>query len=65
MTSIDVHRRDAEDAEKEYYCSNLKLLMTQDVSSMIPGFDFVLIFFYLKQGFSLRPLRLCGEQSLN
>jgi hypothetical protein len=60
-TSIDVNRRDAEDAEKEYDCSNLKLLMTQDVSSMIPGFDFVLVFFYLKPGISLRPLRLCGE----
>jgi len=61
MTSIDTHRRDAENAEKEYYCSNLKLLMTQDVFNMIPVIDFVLIFFYLKQGFSLRPLRLCGE----
>jgi hypothetical protein len=48
MTSIDAHRRDAEDAEKEYYCSNLKLLMPQDVFMMIPGFDFVLIFFYLR-----------------
>ena len=31
---------------------------------MIPGIDFVLIFFYFKQSFSLRPLRLCGEQGL-
>jgi len=35
--------------------------MTQDVFNMIPVIDFVLIFFYLNQGFSLRPLRLCGE----
>jgi hypothetical protein len=61
MTLNDVHRRDA---EKEYDCSNLKQLMTQGVSNMIPGIDFVLFFFYFKQGFSLRPLRLCGEQGL-
>ena len=36
------------DAEKEYDSSNLKLLMTQDVSKMIPGIDFVLIFFYFR-----------------
>jgi len=61
MTLNDVHRRDAENAEKVNYYSNLKLLMTRDVFKMIPGFDFVLIFFYFKQGFSLRPLCLCGE----
>jgi hypothetical protein len=29
--------------------------------AIMTGIDFMLIFFYLKQGFSRRPLRLCGE----